>query len=344
MSSTDSPANISADAPANGSNSDASNESTNESTNELKNGSSKANAHAKHAKRVTHVKSDAQCRADGLAPAARKISAVLSDIDGTLVRPDKSLSPATREAVRALARAGIPFSLASARPPKGLRNFVDALALSAPLSAYNGGNIVMPDMRVLDRHPIAPDDAQRAIDMLKERDIGAWVFTRGEWQILDPDGDYVDLEQSTIGYPPTVVEHYDLSAVDKILAACADTEKLARAEKEIAQAFEHVLTVGRSQAYYLDITHPSANKGEAAKAIAAHLGIPIGELAVLGDMSNDLPMFKHAGLAIAMGQASDEVKSHAHAVTSSNADDGVAAAIYELILPRAGRPSANGKD
>lgn len=264
------------------------------------------------------------------------ILAVLSDIDGTLVRPDKSLSPATVAAVAALQDAGIAFSLASARPPRGLLGFVDALGLTAPMAAYNGGTIVLPDLTVLDCHPIPAADARRALDMLAERHIDAWVFTRGEWQILRADGDYVDLEYRTIGYPPTLVKQFDdLGAVDKIVGACVDTDRLAQADRDISKAFENILTVGLSQAYYLDITHPDANKGEAAAAVARHLGIPLTSLAVIGDMSNDVPMFRRAGLAIAMGQSDPKIQAQAHAVTRSNAEDGVAAAIHELILPRA---------
>ena len=281
------------------------------------------------------LQSPESVKAAGLRPASQRISAVLADIDGTLVRPDKSLSDATIKAIKALEKAGIPFSLASARPPRGLQPFITALDLTAPLAAYNGGTIVKPDLTVLESLPIPADVAQRAIDLLKSRGIGAWVFTRGTWEILDPNGDYVDLEERTIGYAPTVVKSFDdLSSVDKILAASKDEAGLIAAEKAFAETFGDTLSAHRSQAYYLDITHPAANKGHAAKAVAAHLNIPLSELAVLGDMGNDLPMFKEAGLAIAMGQSGEDIQSQAHAVTLSNADDGVAAAIYELIMPR----------
>lgn len=274
-------------------------------------------------------------RQSGLAPAAERISAVIADIDGTLLRPDKSLSPATHDAVRALQKAGIPFSLASARPPRGLLGYIDALSLTAPLAAYNGGNIVSPTLEVLASHPIPPEVAKSAIAMLEARGVHPWVFTRGEWHIQYPDGDYVDLEERTIGYPPTIVREFDdLSAVDKILGASADFAHLREVDREMNEALGDVLTIGRSQDYYLDITHPDANKGNAVRGIAAQLGVPLNEVAVLGDMSNDLPMFRQAGLAIAMGQASDEVKGQAHAFTLSNAKDGVAAAIHQLILPR----------
>lgn len=282
------------------------------------------------------LRSDDAIRDAGLAPPARRISAVISDIDGTLVRPDKSLAPATVAAVRALQDAGIPFSLASARPPRGLLGYLRELGITAPLAAYNGGNIVSPALEVLESHPISAALARRVLDMFEAEGIDPWVFTRGAWQIRREDGDYVDHEEKTIGYGPTLVERFDdLSSVDKILGPSKDTAHLAQVDRKMRAALGGELTVGLSQAYYLDVTHPDANKGQAVRGIARQLNVPVGEVAVLGDMANDVAMFREAGLAIAMGQAGEDVRAHAHAITLDNANDGVAAAIHELILPRA---------
>ncbi|MCY0388030.1 Cof-type HAD-IIB family hydrolase [Robbsia sp. Bb-Pol-6] len=284
------------------------------------------------------LRTDQEIRDAGLAPPARRISAVISDIDGTLVRPDKSLAPATVAAVRALQAAGIPFSLASARPPRGLLGYLNELGITAPLAAYNGGNIVSPSLDVLESHPIPAALARRVLDMLEAQGIDAWVFTRGAWQIRRRDGDYVDHEEQTIGYGPTLVERFDdLSSVDKIVGPCVDVAHLAEVDRDMRAALGDALTIGLSQVYYLDITHPDANKGQAVRGIARQLGVPVTEVAVLGDMANDVAMFREAGLAIAMGQAREDVRAHAHAVTLSNADDGVAAAIHALILPRVQR-------
>ncbi|WP_347554265.1 HAD family hydrolase [Robbsia sp. KACC 23696] len=290
----------------------------------------------------------------------RPIRAVLSDIDGTLVRSDKSLSPAVIDAVTALRRAGIAFSIASARPPRALSDLVNALHLGeavdgadtqaahgaadtadaapafAPIAAFNGGNIIAPDQRVLDALRLPPAVAREVVTDLQSRGLSPWIFTEGEWRITDPNAAYVDVETRTLGYGPTVVDAFtdhDFASVDKILAASADFDGLARIEHEIAKAFSGKLNTVRSQKYYLDITHPDAHKGTAAHAIARHLGIGLDELAVLGDMSNDLPMFDVAGFAIAMGQSEKTIQQRANVVTASNDDDGVAKAIYEWILP-----------
>jgi hydroxymethylpyrimidine pyrophosphatase-like HAD family hydrolase len=107
---------------------------------------------------------------------------------------------------------------------------------------------------------------------------------------------------------------------------------LARLDGEIAAALGQFATVGRSQPYYLDITAPQANKGDGVAALAAAIGVPLTNVAVLGDEHNNLPMFARAGLSIAMGQGSDAVRSAADWVTLPNEEDGVAHAIDKIIL------------
>ena len=95
--------------------------------------------------------------------------------------------------------------------------------------------------------------------------------------------------------------------------------------------------VSCSQTYYCDITHPLANKGDGIVALAAAIGVPLDETAAIGDMPNDIPMLKRAGLAIAMGQAPAAVKAEADWISATNDEDGVAKAIERVLLPEVAR-------
>ena len=95
-------------------------------------------------------------------------------------------------------------------------------------------------------------------------------------------------------------------------------------------------SAARSQPYYLDVTHPQANKGDVVEALAKELKIPTSEIATIGDMPNDVNMFKRSGFSIAMGNASDEVKAQASAVTAGYDDEGFAKAIENFLLPPTG--------
>ena len=155
-----------------------------------------------------------------------------------------------------------------------------------------------------------------------------------DWLSRDPDGPYVPLEQHTIGFPPTIVDDFGaaLDVAAKIVGVSKDFDLLERCERDVRAALADSAFVARSQRYYLDITHPLANKGVALTEIAKLLGIPLTEIAAIGDGSNDVAMFERSGLSIAMGNASPQVQRKADFVTDSNRHDGFAKAIERFIL------------
>ena len=277
----------------------------------------------------------------------RPIRFLISDIDGTLVTPDKLVTPAARDAVIALRDAGIGFAIVSSRPPKGLASIADALSLASNVqaggptaAAFNGGALLDAQLKPLSFMPLQDDDARVALDVLAAMNVDAWVFTLDEWLIVNRDGHggnhYVAHEQKTIGFPPHVVEHFDgVTGIGKIVGSSEDPALLERAGIAISQRLSTHARALLSQAYYLDITHAQANKGSALRAIAEHAGLALEEVAAIGDMANDLAMLEIAGFSIAMGNAPDGVKAAADAVTASNREDGFAKAVRELVLPRA---------
>ena len=90
-------------------------------------------------------------------------------------------------------------------------------------------------------------------------------------------------------------------------------------------------SAARSQPYYLDVTHPQANKGTVVRPLSRLLNIPPAQIATIGDMPNDVLMFRKSGFSIAMGNASDEVKAQASAVTDSNENEGFANAAEKSV-------------
>lgn len=268
------------------------------------------------------------------------IELMISDVDGTLVHADKTIGEATVAAVKELRAAGVAFTIVSSRPPRGMLYPRRMLGIDQPFAAFNGGSIINPDGSVALANRVSPAAVRIALDMLLGQNIETWVYADDEWMVLDGDGEYVPRERRTIASEPVVVKSYEpyLERVDKIVAASSDHPRLAQIEKELAAAVDGQARAVRSQAYYIDVTALQATKGFAVTALAERFGVPLERVAVIGDADNDLPMFAKAGLAIAMGQASDVVKSRAAFVTDSNVDDGVASAIRRFVLPRAGWP------
>jgi hydroxymethylpyrimidine pyrophosphatase-like HAD family hydrolase len=133
------------------------------------------------------------------------------------------------------------------------------------------------------------------------------------------------------------VANYDamLHTVIKIVGTSADHEAVARCEASIQTEFGTRVTAARSQPYYLDVTHPDANKGAIVRRLAKYLNVPPRRIATIGDQMNDTLMFRESGLSIAMGNASPDVQRLATFVTTSFGEEGFANAVERFILPRA---------
>lgn len=273
------------------------------------------------------------------AQAAIEISLVISDVDGTLVTTEKVLTPRAAAAVHKLASAGIAFAVTSSRPPRGLAMLIEPLALVTPLTGFNGGVIAAPDMTVFEEHLLDPAVAQRAVALVRESGLEPWVFTPDAWIINDPAGAHVAHEEHTVQFPPVITKDFGpaLDRVGKIVGVSNDHALVARGETTIKAGLGAAASVQRSQLYYLDITHPQANKGAAVVALSRRLGIPSTRIATIGDGDNDVAMFHQSGLSIAMGNASAEVKAQAHFTTLSNEAEGFADAMERIILPKARR-------
>ena len=228
------------------------------------------------------------------------------------------------------------LALVSARPPRGIRFLAEQLG-GLPLAGFNGGSIWGADGAVLEQR-LVPETAVRAtLDVFAARGVSAWLFTADEWLMTDPAGPHLDLERRTVRFNERQVPSFDpyLNQVGKLVGVSKDHPHLARVEAELQAALGNTASAHRSQQYYLDVTHFDANKGYAVRALAAHLGVEPADVAVLGDMPNDLPMFDVAGFSVAMGNAGPDVQARASAVTGANDRDGWAAAIDDIILPRA---------
>jgi hypothetical protein len=264
-----------------------------------------------------------------------KTKLLIADVDGTLVTRSKALTPRTLEAVDRLRAAGIGFTITSGRPPRGMAMLVEPLKLTAPVAAFNGGMFVTPDLKtVIEQRAIATSVAEEAIERLLEAGLDVWVYQGADWFVRDGDAWRVDHESRTVGFGPTVVG--DLRArLDepiKIVGVSQDLARVAKLERELGEGLGADATAVRSQPYYLDVTHPEANKGMVVREAARLLKIPLDEIATIGDMPNDLPMLHIAGLSIAMGNASPEVQRIARHVTASNEDEGFAQAVEDFIL------------
>ena len=266
-----------------------------------------------------------------------RVRLVLADVDGTLVTQDKVLTERTIGAVARLKEAGILFAITSGRPPRGMAMLIEPLNLTTPIAAFNGGVIVDRDLSVIEQRVVPSELVAPIVAELASHDLSVWLYRGADWYVQDPKGPHVDRETSTVQFPPIVVDSYEglESEIAKLVGVSDDHDAVAAAAKDAHDRFGDHVSASCSQPYYVDVTHPDANKGYVAKYLAARFEIPTEQIATIGDMPNDVLMFAHSGLSIAMGNATPEVQRAARRVTTSNEEEGFADAVERFILPQA---------
>ena len=276
------------------------------------------------------------------SPDNKAIALVISDVDGTLLDPEKKLTPGALAAVARLRQAGIRFTIASARPPGLTHQLSRDLQLVEPAACFNGALIIAPDCSVLHQQPMRPTDAQKVADHLCQFGLDLWVYTGDHWYVSNPTGPHVEHQEGLMGCKASPLTTRDLSQfqVLKLVGVSDDYDKVAHAEELLDSLCCVAISATRSSQYYLDVTHADANKGTAVEKLSEMLKIPRWQIATIGDMMTDALMFRLSGLSIAMGNAPDDVKKLANDVTKSNEEDGFAYAMDHFVLGRRQIPAA----
>ena len=266
------------------------------------------------------------------------------DIDGTLLNSRKQISPRTREAVDAAARAGIHIAYLTGRPLHGVTENIRVPAVSYIVSS-NGAATHDVVSGALLRGRFIPKDAAKAIaSAAMERGLGVTVFTGGLGYssrsfyeaLMQEYAARGNLAYGQASRRPAddLFRHIDEDA-DGIENICVDTNE-QDAHRDMARIMARwpelsIVTTRGNRGLNMEIGHSEADKGAAFLDLARFLGIDRAETLAIGDDGNDLGLLKSAGTAVAMGNATDEVKRACARVTLDNDHDGAALVIEEII-------------
>jgi Cof subfamily protein (haloacid dehalogenase superfamily) len=265
------------------------------------------------------------------------------DVDGTLVGADARVAPAVVQAVQAAVRAGVRVAISTGRTPPACGRYLTTLALNGPQIYFDGSLVLDP----ADPTPVF----ERRVDAAGAAAVVAFAQAAGlTVELYTRDGYYV------AAVTPEVVAHAALQGCEPVvtdLAAVLAGGQVIKAElvlsTDVARAavrafapiqadqvrFSWATAPGLPRLSFINIVDPTVNKGEAIRALAAHLDLPLSAVVAVGDSPNDVPMFAVAGLAIAMGNAPEAVRQAAHVVTGPVEVDGLAAAIDRYVLDAA---------
>ena len=263
------------------------------------------------------------------------IKIIAADLDDTLLDGALEITPRCREAVARASRLGVGVVLASGRMARSIAPYWGMLGLRTPVVACNGATVYSgPGGGLLYHRPVGAEAAREACAFAESNGWYVQAYV-GDGYIFERECAYSELYRrisgvagSAAGAPLSVA----LSGPPHKLLVIDEPGRVPAILEALRARYGGSLEAATSKPNYIEITHPEANKGAALRAALGHLGAAPENVMAIGDSLNDIPMFKVAGLAVAMGNAHAEAKRAAHYVTLSNDEDGAAAAIERFVL------------
>ena len=262
---------------------------------------------------------------------------IAMDLDGTLNNDQKVITEKTKAALMEAQKKGIRLALASARPSPGLFKERDILRLQdykGILMSYNGGRIVDAESgKVLFETSMDLQETKQVLRKLESLPVTPILDDGVQFYVTDKNGYKVDYEcknNNMICSEVGNLADFLTFAPIKILMS-VQPEKLQEVQQQIAAFLPESLTVVQTAAFYLEVIPKVINKGQGIRDICKVLNIDPAEVVSFGDAANDIPMLEAAGMGVAMGNAQEAVKEAADMVTLSNNEDGIAAALAQLL-------------
>src|SRR5579885_2833302 len=258
---------------------------------------------------------------------------VATDLDGTLLRADETISERTRHALQQVQAAGAPVILVSGRPARTLRLVAQHVGVTGLAICGNGSVIYdLEQDTIVQQATIAPELVTHLVTQFREVLPGiSFAFESGQHISMEPA--YFALRLRVPKVQPILgdaLEFAQQQPVAKLIALHPDlgAEALMKITRQIAG---DTVSASHSGFAFVEITAPGVDKGRTLESLCNRLGVKASEVIAFGDMPNDLPMLAWAGRGVAMANAHPEVLSQAHEITLSNLEDGVAVVLERLL-------------
>ena len=263
------------------------------------------------------------------------IKLIATDLDGTLLRDDKTISDRNVQAIRSAIEQGIIVVIASARPPRAVKPFYEKLQLNTVQVNYNGAaHYDMVRGKFVKHLPLDAAFVREIVDVAREVDSEVCVSLEvlDKWY-TDRIDDTLPVETSK-HFSPDKLAHLDELFEEPVtkLMLLAPKKRLEKVHDIVRKQFGNSIAIHMSDEHLIQIVDPSVDKEHSLKEVAAHYHIARENVMAIGDAQNDAGMIAWAGLGIAVDNAWLEAKSVADHIVASNQDDGVAEAIEKYAL------------
>lgn len=263
--------------------------------------------------------------------------AVFTDMDGTLLTEQHTVSHITHKKINELISKGILVIPISARPLHGMLHITEnVFPLDIPVVSLNG-SYIWHKGDIIYQVDVSLPEAEAVNNLAAKHPVSAMYYSQMQWYAID-NTDAVKKEQKITPVPVTVqpfdrtvhIWNENKTGPNKILIA-GDPSLILQVEQELLQQFGNTLNIYKSQPKYVEVMNQAASKTSAMQFIMEMYGLKKEEVIAIGDNYNDKGMIEFAGLGIAMGNAPDEIKAVADMVTDTNRQDGVARALEKIF-------------
>lgn len=254
------------------------------------------------------------------------IKIILSDIDGTFLKDDKTTTALHAKAIKSVIAKGLKFVFVSARMPEAIYPITDALNMAhTPVISYGGGLVLTESEEVIFDKKMTADDSRGILAAMKRwQDISINYYAGRRWFVEKIDK-RVQFEMDITKATAELADFDGLLSEkifpNKIMVIC-EPPTCKEMESELSEIFP-ALNVVRSAPHLLEITDKSVSKATGIEVLLKHYGFALDEAIAFGDNYNDTQMLEMIPQSVAMNNAPDAVKKLAAAVTDSNEQSGI---------------------
>ncbi|MBQ7493253.1 MAG: HAD family phosphatase [Selenomonadaceae bacterium] len=261
------------------------------------------------------------------------IKIILSDIDGTFLKDDKTTPALHAAAIKAVTAKGLKFVFVSARMPEAIYPITDELGMAhTPVISYSGGLVLTADEEIIFDKKISAEDAKGILAAMNHwQDITINYYTGRKWFVEEIDR-RVQFEMDITGATAEVKNFGELLSENifpnKIMVIC-EPPTCEEMERELGKKFP-ALNVVRSAPHLLEIMDKSVSKATGIEVLLKHYGYTLDEAIAFGDNYNDIEMLELIPQSVVMANAPAAVKKLAAFVTDSNEAGG----IYSYLIKR----------
>ena len=253
---------------------------------------------------------------------------VFSDIDGTFLNSRHEVLPGTEQAVKRLQQMDIPFVLVSARMPEAITPITEKIGIRIPMISYSGALVLTREGGTLYSHTMPQEPAARILDEIRQRWPEAVVnyYAGHQWFVRDPKNPAVQREEritSASSVPADFAVLMGKGILPHKLLCMSEPAVNEAMERELSRDFPE-LNVVRSSDILLEIMDKGITKSRGIAVLLEHFGLTAQDALAFGDNYNDVDMLQYVGTGVAMGNAPEEIKAIADAVTDTNDCEGIA--------------------